>query len=230
MISKSILENCLFFDIETVGSYENFWDLEKKEPHLAELWKKRAKWLEKKDEFEKNDVSSLWENKSSLHPEFGKIVCVSFGILKDGEIKLTSFYGDDERYILENVNKILANSRIKSYRLSGQNIKNFDIPYLGKRMLINGINPDPMIHFWNKKPWEVNLLDLAEVFSFGAWGQTFSSLDLISYSLGIKGSKENMDGSLVHSNFWKNKETEEIKKYCEEDVTCTIRCFEKISS
>ena len=231
MLHKGILEGSIFFDIETVGSYPTLEELKSADKHLAELWVKRCKWLHKQVEpGESTDPNDLWMSKSSLHPEFGKIVCISFGVFTpEGVEKMMSFYGEDEKDILEKTNKVLANSRSKSYKLAGQNIKNFDIPYLGKRMIINGITPDPIIQTWNKKPWETSFLDLAEIFSFGAWGQTFSSLDLISHVLGVPTSKDNMEGSQVHEYYWKG-EAEAIKDYCEQDVMCTMNCFKRLTS
>jgi predicted PolB exonuclease-like 3'-5' exonuclease len=233
MISKSLIELSTFIDIETVGLYPTLDECKKNDPHLAELWIKRCKWLQKNIEpGESSDPSDLWETKASLHPEFGKIICISFGVLtSDLSLeRITSFFGEEENTILEKTNKILANSRSKGYKIAGQNIKNFDIPYIGKRMLINGITPDPIIQTWNKKPWEASFLDLAEIFSFGAWGQSFASLDLISHSLGVPTSKDKLDGSMVHSHYWEKGEIEEIKNYCEQDVYCTMNCFKKISS
>jgi hypothetical protein len=231
MLHKSLIESSIFFDIETAGLYPTLEECKKQDPHLAELWIKRCKWLQKNVEpGESTDPNDLWLNRSSLHPEFGRVVCVSFGVFQ-GEIeKITSFYGNDEKDILEKANKILANSRTKGFKIAGQNIKNFDIPYLGKRMIINSITPDPIIQTWNKKPWETSFVDLAEIFSFGAWGQTFSSLDLISHVLGVPTSKDNLDGSMVHSSYWEEKMTEEIKNYCEQDVVCTMNCFKRLSS
>jgi len=231
MLHKSLIESSIFFDIETAGLYSTLVECKDRDPHLAELWIKRCKWLQKNIEpGESTDPNDLWLNRSSLHPEFGRVVCVSFGVFQ-GEIeKITSFYGDDEKDILEKANKILANSRTKGFKIAGQNIKNFDIPYLGKRMIINSITPDPIIQTWNKKPWETSFVDLAEIFAFGAWGQTFSSLDLISHVLGVPTSKDNLDGSMVHSSYWDEKMTEEIKNYCEQDVVCTMNCFKRLSS
>lgn len=233
MINKSLIENSIFFDIETAGLYSTLEELEENDKHLADLWVKRCKWLQKQvDPGESTDPSDLWETRASLHPEFGRVVCVSFGVFTpEGLERITSFYGEDEKDILEKSNKVLANSRTKGYKIAGQNIKNFDVPYLGKRMLINKITPDPIIQTWNKKPWETPFLDLAEIFAFGAWGQTFSSLDLISHVLGVPTSKDNMEGSQVHSYYWKGGDSiESIKDYCEQDVVCTMNCFKEISS
>jgi len=233
MLPKSLIEVCNFIDIETAGSYSTLSECRDKDPHLADLWIKRCKWLQKNlDAGESSDPNDLWEIKSSLHPEFGKIICVTFGVFSNDLSleRITSFYGDDEKDILEKTNKVLTNSRAKGFKIAGQNIKNFDIPYIGKRMIINNITPDPIIQTWNKKPWETSFVDLAEIFSFGAWGQTFSSLDLISHVLGVPTSKDNLDGSKVHDFYWVKKEIEEIKKYCESDVFCTMNCFKRLSS
>ena len=231
MLHQGIIDGSIFFDIETAGLYPTLEELKSNDPHLAELWVKRCKWLQKQvDPGESTDPSDLWINRSSLHPEFGRIVCVTFGVFTpEGVERLTSFYGEDEKDILEKTNKVLANSRSKSYKLAGQNIKNFDVPYMGKRMLINNITPDPIIQTWNKKPWETSFLDLAEIFAFGAWGQTFSSLDLISHVLGVPTSKDNMEGSQVHEFYWGGK-SEEIKSYCEQDVVCTMNCFKRMTA
>ena len=230
MIPKTLIDNSIYFDIETVGLYPTLEELKNKDPHLAELWVKRCKWLIKNiDPDDSKDPADLWLHRSSLHPEFGKVVCVSFGVFSNGLERITSFYGDNEIDILNNSNKILANSRTKGFKLAGQNIKNFDVPYLGKRMIINSMTPDPLIQTWGKKPWESSLLDLGEVFAFGAWGQSFSSLDLISHVLGVPTSKDNLDGSKVHSYFWDLGKAEEIKNYCEQDVICTMNCFKRLS-
>ena len=231
MIPRILLDSSVFIDIETVGLYSSLDEAYTKDPILADLWIKRCKWLQKNiDTGESSDPHDLWETKASLHPEFGKIVCISFGVFSGSLEKITSFYGDDEKDILEKSNKILANSRSKNFKIAGQNIKNFDIPYIGKRMLINSIVPDVIIQTWNKKPWETSFTDLAEIFSFGAWGQSFSSLELVSHVLGVESSKENMDGSKVHSSYWKENRIEDIKNYCESDVLCTMNCFKKLSS
>jgi len=231
MIPRILLDSSVFIDIETVGLYSSLDEAYDKDRRLADLWIKRCKWLQKNIEpGESSDPHDLWETKASLHPEFGKIICISFGVFSGSLEKITSFYGDDEKDILEKSNKILANSRSKNFKVAGQNIKNFDIPYIGKRMLINSIVPDVIIQTWNKKPWETSFTDLSEILSFGAWGQTFSSLELVSHVLGVESSKENMDGSKVHGSYWKENRIEAIKDYCESDVLCTMNCFKKLSS
>jgi len=178
MIDSSLLQKISFIDIETSGQCEDFHDLN---PRLVELWKKRCDWIRKNNPAEANlDNSQLWENKASLHPEFCRVVCVTFGAFqKDFSKKIMSFTGE-EKDILEKTNKILDNIHNNGWHLGGHTIKNFDIPVLGKRMLANRINPSKLIVVWNKKPWESNFLDIAEMYSFGGWGHNHSSLDLMA--------------------------------------------------
>jgi hypothetical protein len=230
MISTEILHKGLYFDIETVGLYNTLEELQKENPKLATLWSKRCKWLRPHsgEEFADATDADLWKEKSSLHPEFGKIVCVSFGAFDDKkELVIRSFTGDEKQILLD-TNKVFGNSLQKGLRLAGHTIKNFDIPFLGKRMIINGVRPSDMINFFNKKPWEANLMDLNGIFAFGGFGQTHISLDLMCTVLGVDSPKIGMDGSKVHSEYYAGN-IEEIKKYCEMDVFSAVECFQKFS-
>ena len=226
MISKDTLKKALYFDIETAGSIEKFEDLEKDNPILSEIWKKRCRWLAQNSGEEHKNAApwEFWNLKSSLHPEFAKVVCVSFGAYDGEEMKIQSFVGD-EYEILKNTNAVFNKAMTKGWKLAGHTIKNFDIPFLGKRMIINKIDPSPMIASLNRKPWESPYLDIAEIFSFGGWGQSFTSLDLMSSVLGYESPKDDMDGSMVHNHFYSGR-IDEIKTYCEKDVLALMKCFE----
>ena len=230
MISESILKTLLYFDIETTGCYETFEELLNKDPRLAHLWEKRCVWLRKNSGPDLADATEeqLWQEKSSLHPEFGRVVCVSFGAYQNDELKVQSFIGG-EAEILTNTNKVMNNAFTKGMKLAGHTIKNFDIPYLGKRMLVHRVEPSPLIFSLNRKPWDSPFLDISEMFSFGGWGQTHTSLDLMSALLGVNSPKDDMNGSQVHSQFYMHNNIEEIKKYCEKDVVCVADCFKKLS-
>lgn len=229
MISKEILRKILYFDIETAGLTFTFEELQDFNPKIAELWKKRCKWLKQNsgEEFKDYICGDFWKIKASLHPEFSKIVCVSFGAYHGDNMKIQSFYGE-EYEILENTNKIFNNAMSKGWKIGGHTIKNFDIPFIGKRMIINKINPSPLIANLNRKPWDSPFLDISDVFSFGGWGQTHTSLDLMSAILGLESPKDKMDGSMVHQYFHEGK-VNEIKKYCEMDVKVLMDCFNALS-
>jgi len=230
MISSATLKTLLYFDIETAGSYETYDTLLINDSRLADLWAKRCVWLRKNSgpELENATEEELWNLKSSLHPEFGRVVCVSFGAFKGEEFVLQSFIGAEEE-ILKNTNKVLNNAHSKGMKLAGHTIKNFDIPFLGKRMLVQRMEPSPILFAINRKPWENSHMDISDIFSFGGWGQTHSSLDLMSCILGVDSPKDAMNGSQVHDQFYTQDNINDIKKYCEKDVVCVKDCFQKMS-
>lgn len=229
MISKDTLNKILYFDIETAGIQENFSDLVSTDPRLAKIWEKRCVWLRKNSGEEYKDATpdQLWSDKSSLHPEFAKIVCISFGAYQGEDSKIQSIIGEESE-ILSNANKIFNNAFAKGWKLGGHTIKNFDIPFVGKRMIINNIKPSHLIAYLNRKPWDAPVIDISEVFAFGGYGQTHSSLDLMCSVLGHESPKDEMDGSLVHPYFYAGR-IEEIKKYCEMDVKYLMKCYESFS-
>jgi hypothetical protein len=173
----------------------------------------------------------IFLEKAALEAEFSRVVCVSFGSFnEDGTIRAMSFYGKDEIDILNKTNKILNNAHIKGWKLCGHNIKGFDISCLGKRMLYNGIIPSQNIQIWDKKPWEIPLLDTAEIFSFGNWAnQKYLGLDLLACSLGIKSPKDEIKGSDVSRVFWNDENYEMIKEYCERDVETVMLILGKVA-
>lgn len=230
MITDQHLKTTLFIDIETAGSYRSLGDLREANPRLSELWSKRCIWMRKNsaDDGALTD-DELWLKKSALNPEFSRVVCVTVGAFNANmEFKMNSYCSDDEKDILIKTNKVFENSRAAGFRLGGHTIKNFDIPVLGKRMLINGIEPSPLIQVWSKKPWESGFLDIADIFSFGAFGHSHTSLDLMSCVLGVESPKDEMNGAMVHNEFWENKNFEGIQRYCEGDVRVTAECFLKM--
>ena len=229
MIPKTTLLRGLYFDIETAGIYESFGVLTGNDPKLASLWSKRCKWLRLNSGPELMDASdsTLWKEKATLHPEFGKVICVTIGAYNKEDLNIINIVGD-EKEILTKVNTIFNNAYSKNLILAGQSIRMFDIPFLGKRMVIHGIRPSEAINFFNKKPWDISIMELNEIFSFGASGQSHTSLDLICTVLGVDSPKDAMDGSMVHSEFYKGN-IDGIQKYCEKDVRSMIGCFNKLS-
>ena len=231
MFDPHQLEKMLFFDIETAGSVNHADSLSTK---MQELWSTKSDLLRNQlgakypDNKDKSD-EDLFQMKAALHAEFGRVVCVSFGIWDNGEHRMTSFYGEDEKEILEKTNKVLANASAKGMKICGHNIKIFDVPFLGKKMIFNGMTPPPNLQLWDKKPWEVPILDTSEFFSFGSWSHKFLGLDLLACSLGIDSPKEDIDGSQVHGTFWVEKAYDRIKEYCERDVITVMDVLQKVS-
>lgn len=231
MIKKTDLKNILYFDVETTGMCKNYEDLIDQNSRLAKLWEKRAKYFRSNSSgMEDLTDSEIYLQKAGLEPEFGRVVCVSFGVWDDQEnLRLTSFYGEEERQILEKTSKVLNNATSKGMKICGHNIKMFDIPFLGKKMIFNGLDVPPSLQLWDKKPWELPILDTAEFFSFGSWSQKFLGLDLLACSLGVDSPKDDIDGSQVHEIFWEAGDSERIKDYCEKDVVTVMEILRKVS-
>jgi len=235
MFDHHQLEKFLFFDIETAGAKS---DLSQISPKLQELWQKRAELLRNQlgdkypDNKEKTD-SELFEMKSALQAEFGRVVCISFGKLKfeDGKpvAQIISYSGEDEVEILTQAFKVMTGFAKKGCKLIGHNIKRFDVPFLCKRAFIHNIEPATPLQIWDKKPWETSITDTSELWSFGAWQEGFTSLDLLATVLGIDSPKEDINGAEVHSTFYAG-EIDRIKEYCQRDVITLIQIALRLSN
>jgi hypothetical protein len=232
MIRKSELNKLLYFDLETISQFSSLEDLKEYNPRLYDCWKKREDYYRKSYPDLKDLTSNeIYMDKSPLEAEFGRIVCASFAVLEDnGEKRFMSFCSDNEIEILESCKKILINTEHKGFRMCGHNVKSFDVPYLGKRMIYNKITPPPSLMVSNKKPWEINILDTTELFSFGNYMQgRYLGLELLTCSLGVESPKVEMEGAKVNSTYWTEKDLDKIKKYCELDVDSVIEVLASVS-
>lgn len=225
------IETLSIFDIETVGITATFEDLQREHPRLATLWLKRAEFL--RERFKDNNAElsddELWQLKSGLHPEYAKVICVSFGVFVAGKLKVLSFSGHDEHEILTQTNAAFVKSHEQGRILSGANIERFDIPFLWKRMLVNKIHPAASINLWGKKPWEYKMMDIMKFWSGGAWQEGFVSLDTMSALFGIDSPKAEMQASRVHGVYWHDKRIDLVTEYCEKDVIAVSSIVKIIS-
>ena len=229
---ENINENkLLFIDIETAGSYKDSHELKKMDESLWDLWDVigcsyfRRHYPEDEDK----DCEFLYEKYSGLLPEFGKIVCISVGFINGEEEKLQSFCSGNEMDDLIQVTQLLNKIEKVGFTLCGHNIKNFDLPYLGKRMLINGINPPSLLPSHDTKPWEVKALDTKELWNFGSY-KGLSSLHLVTSLMGIPSPKEGeVTGENMHQSWYNDKKTE-IMHYCEKDVSSLIKIIKKVKN
>lgn len=224
------IEKLLFFDIECATLTDNY---EKDIPEpLKKKWSIIANSFRKRypDEMENKSDEEIYYLKGMLYPEFGRVVCVSFGYEDSGEFKTKSFYGENEKQILESVNKTLIKS--KSFVLAGFNIKKFDINYLFKRMLISELKPADALICFNKKPWEVQYFDLVDVYNNGSSVDSVANMGLeaILTCFDIPSPKEETSGEQVSDIFWKDKDYLRIARYCEKDVEKTYQLTKKINS
>lgn len=219
------LNKLLFLEIATVSAESSLSNLKKKNPEVSEIFLKSGDLLNERFKDDLDD-ESLYETYAGIYPEFGKIVCVSLGALnKDGDIKITSFEGD-EKDILLKVRTVLDTAESK-YTLCGHNIKSFDIPYLGKRYIINGLKPPKLLPTYETKPWEIKAIDTRDIWTFGGF-KSFSSLSLISNLLGIEPYSK-IKGEEINKFYWGGK-VNKIKEFCESEIKMTIDIIKKLNS
>lgn len=226
-----IHKNLLYFDIETTSEYPNlseFKDLNERGYKLF-VKKHQRKLISDKQWFK--DVENEYIDKSALLPEYGKIVCISFGYFTNDKFTLKSFIGD-EKEILNNSKVVFNNAYKNAFRICGYNIKQFDIPYINKRMLKLNIDVPFNISFIKvegnaKKTWDYDAVDLFEIWqatNFGG-GATF---DEVCYHLNVESPKTELSGDKVYETFWIKNDIAKIARYCESDVKSTMFCAEKI--
>jgi hypothetical protein len=225
------INKLLFLDIETVGAYQDLDDLYSEDKQLYKVWEDSGYEYFKRQYPEDSELSSndVFSKRAGLLAEFGKIVCVSVGfVLDSGETKLDSFTGN-EKEILTKCSSLLNRVDNLGFLICGHNIKNFDLPYIGKRMVINNIAVPSIIPNYKIKPWESRVLDTKEVWNFNSY-RGLSSLELVCASLGIPNPKDNeVNGANLHSFYYDKRDLEKIKKYCEEDVKSLINFVKKIN-
>ena len=225
----------LFLDIETVGLEKNYDDLVTNHPRVADQFDKYFDWFLKRfpedKEIEKDQKNVVFSTRAALVPEFAKIVCVSVAfVMENGTIKKQTFAGDDEEKLLRDVQVLLDRCGKLDFWLCGHNLKNFDIPMMAKRMLIQNILPPSILPAFDTKPWEIKAIDTKEVWQFGAY-TAIGSLDLLCACMDVPSPKEGeVVGSKVHDSYWNKGMLKEIAEYCERDVQVLVDVILKLKS
>ncbi len=212
---KIDLKNILFLDIETVPEVEFFADLSTEK---QVLFTQKTQYQRKKDEITTED----FYERAGIWAEFGKIICISVGFFVDHnnkqQLRIKSFYSDDEHAVLTNFKELLTTHfNKKQHLLCAHNGKEFDFPYIARRMIINKIALPEKLNLFGKKPWEVAHLDTLELWKFGDY-KHYTSLKLLTSILGIPSPKDDIDGSEVASVYYKEKDLLRIVNYCEKDT------------
>ena len=221
MIQNIPLEKILFLDIETVPEYGNWEDLDES---TQKLWDKKTK-MQRKEEF---SAEEFYTERGGIMAEFGKIICISVGILEKNEkLMIKSFYGDDEKKLLEEFGSIFNHPKLRDAVLCAHNGKEFDFPWIARRFLINGMQPPKPFQMFGKKPWEIPHLDTMELWKFGDY-KSFVSLELLAHVFGIPTPKDDIDGSMVASIYYIEKDLFRIVQYCEKDVLTLANIFRRM--
>jgi len=219
MFSRDQFNKMLFFDIETATKYSSYSEFLAADPDGAHIYEKKSDRLK----FESPDWAYI--NKAAVHPEFSRVVCLSFGMWENGQMKIKTLYEENEKDLINKIANLFHTAASRGYTPVGWNIKNFDLPWLYRKMLIYGIQIPTLINTFGVKPWELKSTDLKELWKGG------SNLDVTfeeaCYSMGIVNPKNTLGGDKVHSA-WHDGEIDQIKKYCEEDVRAMIDMVQKI--
>lgn len=231
MVDHIEIANVLFFDIETVSEKPSFHDLSE---DFKGLWGLKSRQILRKydEELESEEIEALYPERAAIYAEFGKIVCISVGIMhrdKDKRLKLRlkSFADRDEKKLLENFCHMVEqyfNDPNKHF-FCGHNIREFDLPYICRRMVIHQLPFPRILQLSGKKPWETKyILDTLELWKFGDY-KSYTSLKLLAAVLGFPSPKDDIDGSDVGRVFWQEDDLERIAHYCEKDVLATVQLF-----
>ncbi len=213
MLSKLDLKNILFLDIETVPQKSSYDELDEE---AQQLWEQKSKY-QRKDEF----TPAEFYDRAGIWAEFGKIICISVGYFKDDaddrSFEVTSFHGSEIKLLKEFKNIVITRFSQSRHLLCAHNGKEFDFPYIARRMIINGMELPYKLDLFGKKPWEVAHLDTMELWKFGDY-KHFTSLKLMAKVLGIPSPKEDIDGSMVRDVYYKENNLNRIIEYCERDT------------
>lgn len=204
----------MFIDIETVPGVETFDTLT---PTLQALWEKKSRQFRD----EEQSAADVYE-RAGIYSEFGKIICISVGIVKVSDssfIRLKSFFGHDEKALLEDFSDLVKKfcGLHKEALFCAHNGREFDFPFIARRMIINRLSLPALLDNAGKKPWEVKLLDTMDLWKFGDY-KNYTSLELLTSVLGIPTPKDDIDGSMVAGIYYGEKDLERIVRYCEKDV------------
>ncbi|MBN2667728.1 MAG: 3'-5' exonuclease [Bacteroidales bacterium] len=216
-------KNILFLDIETVPFIHQYSDLSEE---WQQLWDKKAKFLLK----ENNTPSEVYE-RAGIYAEFGKIVCISCGIIDaKNEVRIKSFVAENEKDLLNEFASMLNKFYNKPEQLlAAHNGKEFDFPYIARRMLINEIQIPEILNLSGKRPWEIKHIDTMELWKFGDY-KHFTSLELLAKLFNIPTPKDDINGADVARVYYEEKDLDRIKKYCEKDVQTLLKVYLKLNS
>lgn len=221
MIQHIPLEKILFLDIETVPQAGNWEELNETDQYL---WDKKTR-MQRKEDF---TAQEFYNERGGIMAEFGKIICISVGILEKSEkLMIKSFSGDDEKKLLEEFGEIFNHPKLHDVILCAHNGKEFDFPWIARRFLINGMQPPKPFQMFGKKPWEIPHLDTMELWKFGDY-KSFISLELLAHVFGIPTPKDDIDGSMVSSIYYIEKDLFRIVQYCEKDVLTLANIFRRM--
>lgn len=227
--SPSFFKNLLVLDIETVPMQPRFSDLSQTR---QKLWEHKAKFMQAKEP--EKSAGELFEERGGIFAEFGKIVTISVGIFyfddqNELSLRVKALADDDETKILRDFADLVETKfSQKNIQFIAHNGKEFDYPYIARRMLIQGMGLPSALDVRGKKPWEIKHLDTMELWKFGDW-KNFTQLALLADVFGLPTSKGDIDGSQVRTVYYEEQDLPRIAHYCNQDVALTAQVFLKLN-
>jgi len=222
------LKNILIIDIETVGMSESFDNLDER---FKKEWERKSRFLLN---HETMTPQELFEERAGIYSEFGKIVVIGLGLFsltseKGLSLRVKALAGVDEKQLLLDFKELLETKfSADNLSLCAHNGREFDFPYIIRRMLVHGVSLPDALDYSGKKPWEIKHIDTMDLWKFGD-RKSFTSLELLAALFGIDSSKENIDGSMVNSTFYKEKNLDKIIEYCKQDIVVTGQVFLRLN-
>lgn len=211
MLDNLQIEKILFLDIETVPMVATY---DKLPEQFRKLWDKKARYLARNQD----DTADKLYERAGIYAEFGRIICISVGYVYNRDFRIKSFYGDDELELLKEFSALLEKYyNYRDHLLCAHNGKEFDFPYIARRMLINGLKLPGILNIAGKKPWEIAHLDTMELWKFGDF-KNYTSLELLAAIFGIPTPKEDIDGSMVAGVYYEENDLDRIVEYCQRDT------------
>ena len=231
MIDSIKIENILFLDVECVPEKASYDELDET---FQALWAIKARSILRRqtDEPTEEDIKNVYD-RAGIYAEFGKIVCISVGFVRRDKtsgklsVRLKSFADDDEKALLTDFCELLRQhyNNPSVHYICGHNIKEFDIPYICRRMVVNQLEFPSLLQVHGRKPWEMKfLLDTMNLWKFGDY-KNYTSLKLLAAALGFPSPKDDIDGSDVWRVYWQENDLDRISHYCEKDVLATVQLF-----
>ena len=222
------LKDILFIDIETASNVGEYKDLS---PNMQQQWDKKSSFLKNEEELSSNE---LYFDRAGIYAEFGRVICIAIGIArtdKNGEhsLRVKVIAGHDEAILLSEFKELMEAKFSEDVAFCAHNGKEFDYPYLCRRMLINGIKIPGALDIAGKKPWEVKHLDTLNMWKFGDY-KNYTSLDLLAGLFDIESSKSDIDGSMVNHAYYHEDGLEKISLYCQRDVSVLAQLYLKLQS
>lgn len=218
------VRNILFIDIETASQHKHVDELT---PKMHELWDKKSQYWREKEE---SSLEESYTERAGIYAEFGKIISIGLGYFAPNEEKdkltfrVKGFASDNESELLTNLKEVFNQFDELNVRLCAHNGKEFDFPYLSRRMLINGLSLPECLNNSGKKPWEISHLDTMHMWRFGDY-KNYTSLDTLATVFGIESSKTDLDGSKVNSVYHEEGSSKRILDYCIQDVIVTAQVY-----